>query len=405
MRRPEICLFICLLIAGCSTKEPQDGSPNLPDEVKDLSNLTTYDLPARPDTVIFQKTKSYGVNENVVVGRILGAVVDNRERVYIADLDQKCIHVFGPDGRFITNLGRAGRGPGEFEWIHKMIIYDKRLYALDHQLKRINVFSLDSFSFLYSIKYRTDNWRYIKPLESHSPGEFYIQGDGSFLQEFVPTLKLNKAEYEKSHSNGKFGKNYFYRMNKKGEIIAGKIFEQQAKHWVFMDFHGRTPVGELPFYEKSLFAISKTGFFFSARSREFLIEEYDSVGNYLRAFYYPYENRVLHRDEVIKRYNSGPLTPYSKYLQQNELPKTWPALHSMRFDDENRLWISTIIDNKDVYQWWILNSSGKLLGRFTWPRDESIEDIKDGYLFTEKYVDKEGLQKVFKYKINIRKSQ
>jgi hypothetical protein len=82
-------------------------------------------------------------------------------------------------------------------------------------------------------------------------------------------------------------------------------------------------------------------------------------------------------------------------------PKTYPALHSMKIDDQNRLWVSTIVKNPKVYQWWVLNNKGKLLARFTWPRDKPIEVIKNGKVYTKEKNPQTGVQRIVRYKVQV----
>jgi hypothetical protein len=376
-------------------------SSAIPEKVRNLNHLTIYTPKETPDTVILKRKKIYGLNKNVLIGRMLGTIVDNKGRIYIADLDEHCIHVFQPDGQFITNLGRAGKGPGEFDWIKEMIIGSNQLFAYDSELKRINVFSLDSLSFSYTIALRYSNWNKINDLYSHGPAKFYIQNNGTLLVQFNPLVKLRKSKYKKSLSGGHYEKNYFYRMNHKGKIVSNKIFQERAPHWVFMTFHGKPVVGTFSFYNKSLIAVSNNGDIFSARSGHFLVKEYNPNGRYLHAFYYPYKNSPLYKKKWIKKHNFGYPDPELNYVEQTSLPKTWPALHSIRVDDKDRLWISTITDDDDVYQWWVLKESGKLIARFIWPRDEFIMDIKNGYVYTKIYDDQLDHQKITKYRIDI----
>jgi hypothetical protein len=46
------------------------------------------------------------------------------------------------------------------------------------------------------------------------------------------------------------------------------------------------------------------------------------------------------------------------------------------------LWISTIVEGFDIYEWWMLEPSGELVSKFDWPRDEPIEVIKNEKMYT-----------------------
>ncbi|MGH7709963.1 MAG: 6-bladed beta-propeller, partial [Gemmatimonadaceae bacterium] len=48
------------------------------------------------------------------LGEIFGLAVDKNGDVYVADISNAVVLVFGRDGKFRGTVGRKGRGPGEF---------------------------------------------------------------------------------------------------------------------------------------------------------------------------------------------------------------------------------------------------------------------------------------------------
>ncbi len=69
-------------------------------------------------------------------------VTDSKGRVYIADWRSKIIKIFNQKGRYVTSVGRSGRGPGEFLSIEDLAIDDENnLYVLDRILRRVTVFT------------------------------------------------------------------------------------------------------------------------------------------------------------------------------------------------------------------------------------------------------------------------
>lgn len=66
---------------------------------------------------------------------------DSRGNIYVADgLTRGRIAKYDPDGRFLTNLGGDGSGPGQFAGIHGLQIdVDDNLYVADYGNRRIQV--------------------------------------------------------------------------------------------------------------------------------------------------------------------------------------------------------------------------------------------------------------------------
>ena len=189
----------------------------------------------------------------------------------------------------------------------------------------------------------------------------------------------------------------YYLIDREGALISDKILEHENIDLFAGEAEGQKIVMTLPFSRKPLVAASENDHIFTAWSEDFLIKEYDNDGNYQRAFYYTYVNRALSREQVISTYSSD-LT--RKAVGKAKFPETWPALNSMIMDDKNRLWISTIVGDQQVNQWWILDADdGSLLGRFIWPREKSIETIKNGKLYTRETDQKTGLEEIVRYDI------
>lgn len=90
-----------------------------------------------------------------------------------------------------------------------------------------------------------------------------------------------------------------------------------------------------------------------------------------------------------------------KLVRRADNPSTWPAINAMTVDDKSRIWVSTITDSKDSYQWWVVSDEGKLLVRFRWPRSRSIELVKDGSVYTRETDEETGVTQIVRYGISM----
>ncbi len=84
-----------------------------------------------------------------------------------------------------------------------------------------------------------------------------------------------------------------------------------------------------------------------------------------------------------------------------DLPENWPVLTDMKIDGQDRIWIATTVEDMSIYEWWVLEESGELITKFEWLRDEPIEVIKNGYVYTRQTDEDTGLQQVVRYRIEI----
>jgi hypothetical protein len=158
-----------------------------------------------------------------------------------------------------------------------------------------------------------------------------------------------------------------------------------------------------PFFERQFFIPSQNDFFYTVDSKHFLVKKYDSLGNYISSFYYPYKSPEVTREQALKL--AGEMV--EDIAKNVELPDTWPAINSIHLDDENRFWISTITDSEEYFQWWVLEESGELLGTFrrTGDRNQdpaSLENfvvIRKGYFYTREEIGDTGQHEIVRYKI------
>ena len=336
----------------------------------------------------------YSSTNNALIGRIAGVAVDDSGRVFIADYQQNTIDVFEPGGRYITHLGRKGKGPGEFESLSGFKIIKDKLYTYDVTLQRINIFSVDSLRFLRSINMDQSSQKDIKALDGFFATHAFFVNKNRFLVGFM-NMKFGFPAVQGQKKDNVFQRYYF--MNKNGRIEPGEIFKQNKYLYLTAVVNGhRFSISTAPYLGNPLVSVSEDGHIFSAWTEDFLIREWNPDGKYQRAFYYAYKKVPLTRNSVLKLVKGSSFS--ESIVRQGNLPKTWPALLAMKVDDQNRLWISTIVKDTRVYQWWVLDSHGKLLTRFTWPGDKQIEAIKNGYIYSRETDTTKGSQEIVRYR-------
>ena len=190
-------------------------------------------------------------------------------------------------------------------------------------------------------------------------------------------------------------------MNKKDRTYLYQVYEGGRGY----NYHA------FPFFGKSLFAVSGNGLIYTAQTEEFRLDVYDANGQHQFTIEHPFETMELTRSGLLRMYEDVDLSrldfregedaALQMIREADNLPETWPALNDLLIDDENRLWVSTIVENLDIYEWWVMEESGELITRFEWPRDEPIEVVKNGYMYTRETDEETGLQQIVRYKIEM----
>ena len=409
MRLTALLLLLAMLIANCSGgKHQKTRKPN--QVVESAPPKQTHESTSDVDStykVTFKRDASYGSTSKLTAGEIATFTVDDRSRVFIADENQTDIHVFNPDGSYLTSLGRKGRGPGEFGAISKhttMVIHSKQLLTDTEKYfaNRIQVFSLKTLSFFHTVGLIPANRNDYKELKGYYPIQIYPRNNRRFL------VAYRQPPYEY-----KAGKSFIYYMiqDEGGTILSGPILKQKdLTNLVYFVKNAQYPylaIHSFPFYGKSLLSVSGKDYLYAANNTdEFKINIYDSSGRRIQTFKYAFNKKKFNKDRIINRYKKtnymsqlGPGIAIKMIHNAGNLPKTWPAIQSMFLDDKNRLWISTIIDNSSVYEWWVLKKSGDIITKFKWSKDKPIKVVRNGYMYTLETDPQTGLQRVVRYQI------
>ena len=374
------------------------------------------------NTIQITRDTSFGSTNDVLIDNIGSIAVDDLGRVYFTSGVSNGIHIFESDGHYLKQIGRKGRGPGEFTAAYPALyIISTRVYAIDLLAYRANVFSVDSLRLIRTVNINpTTN---IKSLADNYIHQVIPVKDGTFLV----SLKKFLHEVPELSEGTKIDNLYqrYYPMDKDGRLIPKQVFKIQDQPVVTESIYQEVFPVSLHFFSKPLVAISDEGAVYVANSKDFLIKEYSLDGEYQRAFFHPFQNVSLNRKTALessydtmnnmRKFLSGEgkrdnmiqslINISQRTIRQIDLPSSWPALDNMMIDDENRLWISTIVEDFDIYEWWVLEETGELITRFEWPRDEPIEVVKNGYMYTRETDEVTGLQQVVRYRVEMTEAE
>lgn len=392
-----LVLPVALLLVNCSTPENNEIPNNtntvadvpIPEHLKDLENLRVFADFDPAGGVEFEEEYSYGEIYPALLPpqRFFGAevAVDNEGNVYRAEKAQRTILAFDKEGNLIQEIGRDGRGPGEFQTITAIGIHEDQLSVFDGTLSRISVFNIQNFELIESIPIDPNAWSDKIEAKYYSPGAMTVLNNGMYLTA-VAEQKEDESMYRA-----------YYMMDANAQIVSGKITETLNKKGHI----GKTKAGhsagiQLPFTVEGKIAVAPSGKVYHINTGEFLIKAYNETGKVENAIYYPFEKDGLEEQEVLDEYHPN----MHPVLDNAEFPNTWPALESLIVDDENRIWVSTIVDDKEIRQWYILEESGELLANFSWPRDSEILIIQKGKLYAVETDPETEAKVVVSYDIN-----
>lgn len=387
--------FLAYVLSGCSGET--EAERDIPEEISGMANVEILEKGAHPiNEVTVTQENIYGSTDEVFVNAIGDAAVDDSGRVYIAEITpgSAAIYVFDPDGQYITQIGRRGRGPGEYRTIRGIDIFENSLYVFESN-QRIHEFSLTDFSLVNGVLVDNQRVQGDQAVVTSVPGEYFLVNESGYLSSFrgaQSSVTMDRPLL-------------FHYIDREGyiqpeEIVRLKMFEIYDSG--SSPAPGRPGIFSTSFSRSSLIDMDDEGRIYTAWTDDFLIEVHDREGEYKRAYYYPYDNAGLSLSDM------GLSNGHIEIIRDADPPDTWPALHEMMVDDRSRIWAVTITDSEDYFQVYVLNRNGELWGKFRLEgsrisRDNMASDVmlvKNNNIYVERTHPESGEDYIARYRIS-----
>ncbi|MEO1022425.1 MAG: 6-bladed beta-propeller [Bacteroidota bacterium] len=398
-------ILVLLLFIGCTPGEQPDPIA-MESESSGESALTNEDkvypkIESSLDNVSFQKVFAVGDSDEVFLSAVGEIFIDADEKIFIADKSE--IKVFDKNGAFVQVLGRKGRGPGEFNNFGNLNLRasTNRLYVFDEGLSRINVFDLKSLEYLNVVPVNPNNWKSLSDNKRYSFTDFLVTPDDSLI--------IGLSMYNEKKGVSQSDSTSYYFMNTSGEISLSSLLNVPDNGF-YKGSGVPKPVSPItPLLDAStrstIVDIDSKGNLYIANTQNIQINIKSILDEVERSVTYAFERAELRKEDIIKSYKNNPAL-YRK-AKEDSYPDTWPAFDFFFVDDEERIWISTIINDEENYEWWILSSDGALLGTFKWPGQRlqrhriprQIKEVRRGYLYTIEENPGTSAKEVVKYRI------
>jgi hypothetical protein len=170
MKKIYLVILSCFaLFVACSSNRNETSLPNqqirleLTDDVQLSDSLEFLFIPLE-------------TNEQCLIGVI--AQLEIRDgKIYILDLKQKVLFVFDMEGKFITQIGNRGTGPGEYitPMSFDFDLSANVIIVHDNDKKELLYFDLDDYRFTYA-KALPDYYSSFSILSNHSISFFSSSG-------------------------------------------------------------------------------------------------------------------------------------------------------------------------------------------------------------------------------------
>jgi hypothetical protein len=379
-------MLVVALINACSS----GPDSVLPPEIADMDKVTVIPEDQKPEKTLFpERVAEFGDSDEVLIGWIRSVAVDDSGRVFIAGSDQEMIHVFQPDGSFMTSVGREGDGPGEFRGLTQVRTDSLYLYAKDANSLKITRFDLETLEYEDAVRF---------PFDMDGGGGYTHYLDTFYLIDSLRYLIQYDVGYVVGleDSGNKPDIEGWVLNRETGEYEDGMIYSFRDSETLYRRTEDNIYVMEPPYMRTSNIMQDREGRMVYGWSEEILFTFHNISGKAVEAIYKPHENVILDPEDVYTIYEDHD-DPWKTMIREDDLPAQWPAYGDAAVDDHGRIWVGLFTENLSEYEWIVLDMSGTLSASFRWPRDRDIQLIKDGYIYTLETNPETDVRRIVKY--------
>ncbi len=297
--------------------------------------------------------------DGLLLGRPRDMAVDSRGRLYVADSGWDGLLVFSDTGVSEGVIGRAGKGPGEFERVSAVHIDAKdSVYVWDNLQKRITIFSPDDHEYVHSFAVLSDRM-IIGGLVGATDRGFLVRYYG-IPGWSLPASMENLAKVK--------------LLDWSGTAIMDSVAYLQGQETLMHDVRGmHLPFGPEPHF---VLAPDQTLYYGSSSAIHLVRTAMDGASNEaIDVPHIPVGVSKGERDRIIQEEDERVF----RRMLRDRLPEIKPAFVRIVPDDEGRIWIAlSHAENVDVVEWLVVDSTGTVVARTELPEHVRLYAVRDG---------------------------
>ena len=304
--------------------------------------------------------------DDLLLGGPRDMAVDSRGRLYVADSGWDGLLVFSESGVSEGVIGRAGKGPGEFERVSSVHIdAQDSVYVWDGLQRRITIFSPDEHEYVHSFAVVDDTADRLLPFSfvgSIDRGILvrYIGIPGWGLRASVENLTKVKL------------------LDWAGTAIMDSVAYLPGQEILVHDTGGVLWGRDLPFGPAPHFVLApdQTLYYGSSSAIRLVRTAMDGVSNEaIEVSHTPVSISKSERDSIIHEHKKREF----KRMLRDRLPEIKPAFVRIVPDDEGRLWIALSRAEKVTeVEWLVVDSTGTVVARTELPEYVRFYAVREG---------------------------
>lgn len=304
-------------------------------------------------------------------------VISEDGNFFVSNMRGTDIQQFDSDGMFVANIGREGRGPGEFMTAPFFDIqYQDTLITLDQNSWIVNMFV------------NTDGeWRHansfdLEPHERLRPGAILQLGGNQLGLVYVPNIRT-LVRSDDINQLKKIVSSVSYDGTVTSDSLLVVPINQQT---TYLGRGGSGAIHDIPYGFKSIINVGPKNSLYHIKTNNFLINIYDNTGQPEDAIKHPNFSIKIEEDDkhTIVEENIGVLMASRREDKQmrdqmyEDLPDFVSPLENMLVDRDSGHIIVKRSEKYDGPSWLLLDPSGSRSGVFDLDDAFDVFDFRNG---------------------------
>lgn len=378
-RSVRLTLLIFLLIMGCK----QSGTTT---DLEYQTSVREINL-----TEIFRMGDSEG--DVVLFREISDLDVNSRGDVFVVDAGNKSVHAFTEEGRVLRDLGRSGRGPGEFVGPSSVYVTKSdSVYILDRILSRVSVFDPETLAVL----------RTFSVLGNYSvglPSSLLGSGERGVLIKYI-TPFVDPTQF----ATEEFRYDKIYLVDFQGNRETDPILEVLASDFITTTSErGGISAQRLPFGRSPVVRYNHyNGYLYSGRNSSIDIDLVSVPdGSTIKSFQLAISNMPItesDRDSVLSNFSSEVQRERALSV---EWPESYPAFETFVVSDDSYIWLKRTMPSPSTNaEWLIMDKTGELSAIAYLPKEVIIDVVKQDRAYGYAKDRESGAPYVISFKID-----
>jgi len=304
-------------------------------------------------------------------------VVDSEGYVYVPDNGYYSVRVFSSSGDFLTEVGRQGQGPGEFQSLSDVAIGARdSLFVYDDINRRISVFSpMPGPEFQHSIPVERSKRRGARKVFATRANDLFL----TYVRSPRPSAQDQPGIW-------------LVQIDRTGTIIADSLVHMPPKEMHVTESGDKSLGVRRPFGRHTAFRPMSDGRPCYGWTGDLHIRCLSTDGRDSTIFNYSYdplEVTQADREEVYEWSDDVPGA--TAMIREAGWHDTHPAFEAFTVSHEDRFWIRRPSHaDEDRNAWNIVDPVEETVRSLTLPENEAVAAVRNGKAFGLRWSEEKG---------------